>query len=66
MMEKQNLLSLGIQQQLQKISHINIQIGEDLVTPMDMVCNLSFFHGSNTLKNNDHINRITSSILQYT
>ena len=28
---------LGTQQQLQRISHISIQIDEDLVTPVDMV-----------------------------
>ena len=35
--EKTEFIILGTQQQLQKISHISIQIGEDLVTPVDMV-----------------------------
>ena len=34
---KTEFIILGTQQQLQKISHISIQIGEDLVTPVDMV-----------------------------
>ena len=41
--DKVDFIILGTQQQLQKISHINIQIGEDLVTPVNMVCNLGFF-----------------------
>ena len=57
---KTEFIILGTQQQLQKISHINIQIGEDLVTPVDMVCNLHFFMDK-YLKNKDHINRVTSS-----
>ena len=58
--EKTDFIILGTQQQLQKIGHINLQIGEDLVTPVDMVCNLGFFIDK-YLKNKDHINRITSS-----
>ena len=58
--EKTDFIILGTQQQLQKISHINICIREDLVTPVDMVCNLDFFMDKH-LKNKDHINRITSS-----
>ena len=57
---KTELIILGAQQQLQKISHINIQTGEDLVTPVAMVCNLGFFMDKH-LKNKDHINRIISS-----
>ena len=57
---KTELIILRTQQQLQKISHINIQIGEDLITPVDMVHNLGFFMDK-YLKNKDHINRITSS-----
>ena len=57
---KAEFIILGTQQQLQKISHINIWIGEDLVTPVDTVWNLGFFMDS-YLKNKDHINRITSS-----
>ena len=57
---KTEFIILGTQQQLQKISHINIQIGEDLVTPVGMVCNLGFFMDK-YLKNKDHITRITSS-----
>ena len=34
---------LGTQQQLQKIGHINIQVGENLITPMDIVCNFGLF-----------------------
>ena len=40
---KTEFIILGTQQQLQKISHINIQIEEDLVTPVDMMHNLGFF-----------------------
>ena len=40
---KTEFIILGTQQQLQKRSHINIQIGEDLVTPVDMVHNRGFF-----------------------
>ena len=57
---KTEFIILGTQQQLQKISHINIRIGEDPLTPMDMVCNLGIFMDK-YLKNKDHINRITSS-----
>ena len=57
---KTEFIILGTQQHLQKISHINIQIGEDLVTPVDMVHNLGFFMDK-YLKNKDHIHRITSS-----
>ena len=57
---KTEFIILGTQQHLQKISHINIQIGEDLVTAVDMVCNLGFFIDK-YLINTDHINRITSS-----
>ena len=58
--EKQNFIIPRTQQQLQKISHINIWIGEDPITPVDMVHNLGFFMVK-YLKNKDHINRITSS-----
>ena len=58
--EKTNCIILGTQQQLQKISHITIQIGEDLVTSVYMVYKLGFFMDK-YLKNKDHINRITSS-----
>ena len=57
---KTEFIILGTQQQLQKISHISIQIVEDLVTPVDMVQNVGFFMDK-CLKNKDHINRITSS-----
>ena len=57
---KTEFIILGTQQQLQKISHISIQIGEDLVTPVDMVWNLGFFMDK-YLKYKDHINRITSN-----
>ena len=57
---KTEFIILGTQQQLQKISHINVQIGEDLVTPVDIVCNLGFCMDK-YLKNKDHIKRITSS-----
>ena len=40
---KTEFIILGTQQQLQKISHINIWIGEDMVTPVNMVCNHGFF-----------------------
>ena len=43
--EKMDFIILGTQQQPQKISHINVQIGEDLVTPVDMVHNLGFHYG---------------------
>ena len=42
---KTEFIILGTHQKIQKISHISIQIGEDLVTPVDMVQNLGFFHG---------------------
>ena len=57
---KTEFIILGTQQQLQKISHINIWLGEDLVTPVNMVHNLGFFMDK-CLKNKDHINRITSN-----
>ena len=57
---KTEFIILGTQQQLQKIGQTSIQIGEDLVTPVDMVWNLGFFMDKH-LKNKDHINRITSS-----
>ena len=57
---KTEFIILGTQQQLQKIGHTSIQIGDDLVTPVDMVQNLGFFMDKH-LKNKDHINRITSS-----
>ena len=56
---KTEFIILGTQQQLQKIGHTSIQIGEDLVTPVDMVRNLGFFMDKH-LKNKDHINGITS------
>ena len=56
---KTEFIILGTQQQIQKIGHTSIQIGEDLVTPVDMVQNLGFFMDK-YLKNKDHINRITS------
>ena len=56
---KTEFIILGTQQQLQKIGHTSIQIGEDLVTPVDMVQNLVFFMDKH-MKNKDHINRITS------
>ena len=58
--EKTEFIILRTQQQLQKISHINIWIREDLVTPVEMVHNLSFFMDK-YLKNKDHISRMTSS-----
>ena len=57
---KTEFIILGNTATITKISHINIQIGKDLVTPVDMVCNLGFFMDK-YLKNKDHINRITSS-----
>ena len=54
MTEKTEFIILGTQQQLQKIGHTSIQIGEDLVTPVDMVRNLGFFMEKH-LKNKDHI-----------
>ena len=57
---KTEFIILGTQQQLQKISHINIWIREDLVRPVDMVYNLGFCM-EKYLKNKDHINWITSS-----
>ena len=57
---KTEFIILGTHQQLQKIGHTSIQIGEDQVTPVDMVRNLGFFMDKH-LKNKDHINRITSS-----
>ena len=57
---KTEFIILGTQQQLQEISHINIWIGEDLVTPVDMVHSLGFSMDK-YLKNKDYINRITSS-----
>ena len=59
--DKMEFIILGTQQQLQKIDHINVQVGEDLVTPMDMVHILGFFMDK-YLKNKDCINRITSNI----
>ena len=37
MIGKTEFIILGTQQQLQKIGHTSIQIGEDLVTSVDMV-----------------------------
>ena len=58
--DKTEFFIIGTQQQLQKIDHINICVGEDLISPVNMVHNFGFFM-EEYLKNKDHMNRITSS-----
>ena len=42
---KTEFIILGTHRQLQKLGHTSIQIGEDQVTPVDMVRKSWLFHG---------------------
>ena len=55
--EKTEFVIFSTHQQLAKISHINIKIDSETVSPVQCVCNLDYFMDS-LLKNMTHINKI--------
>ena len=59
--EKTEFVILATHQQVAKISHINIKIGSETVSPVQCVCNLGYFMDS-LLKNMTHINKICGQL----
>ena len=58
---KTEFLVLGTQQQLNKITDINIRIGDGIIEPTDFIRNLKGYFDSK-LKGTSHVNRLSSTI----
>ena len=58
---KQNSSCSAKKQQLAKISHIEVKIGDDIVAPVAFVRNLRYFIDE-LLKGNHHVNNIISQL----
>ena len=58
---KTEFLVLGTQQQLNKITDINIRIGDDIMEPTEFIRNLGAYFDSK-LKGTSHVNRLPSTI----
>ena len=58
---KTEFLVLGTQQQLNKITDINIRIGDNIIVPADFIRNLGACFDSK-LKGTSHVNRLSSTI----
>ena len=58
---KTKFIILGTRQQLARLLDVTIRIGNTTVLPVDYVCNLGFFF-DRLLKNNTHVNRLTSGL----
>ena len=59
---KMEFIIFDTRQQLSKISNITIGIGNESVTPVEYIRNLGFIMNL-PLKNNHHINKLTSTLL---
>ena len=58
---KTEFFALGTQQQLNKITDINIRIGDDIIEPTDFIRKLGAYFDSK-LKGTSHVNRLSSTI----
>ena len=57
---KTEVLVVGTRQQLETAGPVTIAIGEDLIEPVHLVCNLGY-HMDSELKDKIHINKLTAS-----
>ena len=58
---KTEFLVLGTQQQLNKITDINIRIGQNIIEPTDFIRNLGTYFDSKW-KGTSHVNKLSSTI----
>ena len=52
---------IGTRQQLARADNAEIQIGDDMIQPTNLVRNLGFFYDK-YMKNTTHVNRVTSTV----
>ena len=62
--DKTEFIIFGTRQQLAKVQEITIAIGDTIIQPVEYVRNLGFFM-DNLIKNDIHINKLTSSLYHH-